>query len=306
MRYIFVILIILSLFSCEKIDSDFGQPHYITTVDTFLNDWTYRVLPSPNLSYSKAEFRMWLPENTTNLKGILALTPGYNCSGIELADDESWQNFATQENIALVGVTFEDNRNMDGYYQSFPEETGSRLINAVQKICERNDIIEVADLPFLLCGHSAGGTCSYNFSTYKPERTIGYINIKGGYATYLNPIDIPGLLVSGEFDYPELLYDKAMDIRKNNGLVCYAVEPDAYHEWGDPKEIMMPFLSAVLEKRIDTNGNLVSLSEESGFLGNLESFDYYQYNNFPDDLLIASWLISEEFAEKWIDFVSKK
>jgi hypothetical protein len=305
MRYIIIFIIAISLFSCEKDDPVREDPIFNTVLDTFLNDWTYSILPSQNCSYSKAEFKMWIPENATNLKAILALTPGYNCSGRELAEDESWKNFASQENIMLVGVTFEDNPNMSGYYYSNPNETGSTLINAINKICERNDILEFADLPFLLCGHSAGGICSYNFTTYKPERTVGYIDIKGGFTTTLNTIEIPGLLVSGQYDYPELLYDKAMKIRRDNGLVCYAEEPDAYHEWGDPKEIMMPFLSALLEARIDENGDLVSLTEESGYLGNLETFEYSQFNEYPDDILEASWLISEEFAETWAEFISQ-
>ena len=303
-----ILAIIITFLACEKKDSDYVPTEYNTVQDTFLNNWTIRIAATPNTSYAKAEFRLWVPESTENLNAILVLTPGFNCTGITLADDVSWQQFAQQENIALVGVTYEDNPNVSGYYYNSPEETGGALIKAIDKICENNNLNNIVQLPLVLCGHSAGGCCSYNFTTYKPERVAGYINVKGGCTANINQIDIPGLLVSGEFDYPEILYDKAMRIRRDNGLVCYALEPGAYHEWGNPDDIMRPFISAVLKRRLDANSQtnilIVPLTAESGYLGNLETYDTYPYNEYNEDILTASWLISEEFAEAWVEFVS--
>jgi|GEM_PF-5228164 len=52
-------------------------------------------------------------------------------------------------------------------------------MDGVTKIAEKNNVPEIATLPFLLRGYSAGGVFAHNFSTYQPDRSVAFVDIMG-------------------------------------------------------------------------------------------------------------------------------
>src|SRR5678816_4194296 len=62
----------------------------------------------PGSNYDKAEFRLWLPADGAPIRAALILVPGSNGDGRPMADDKSWQEFATKHRLALVGCRFTD------------------------------------------------------------------------------------------------------------------------------------------------------------------------------------------------------
>src|SRR5205085_7931893 len=48
----------------------------------------------PGENFDKADFRMWVPENAGQLRGVVALVPGSNGDGRPMVADTMWQAFA--------------------------------------------------------------------------------------------------------------------------------------------------------------------------------------------------------------------
>jgi len=49
-------------------------------------------------------------------------------------------------------------------------------------------------------------------------------------------------------------------------------------------------------------GQINEINESDGWLGDNVRLEAYKFSNYPYDITKASWLIDEEFSEKWIEF----
>lgn len=304
--FLFVLVV-----SCSSDDSGPVQKEEEITEDgEFLDDWTYRVFPkAPNNNYDIGEFRLWVPENPTDLKAILVLLTNYNGNSLGLPVSADWQAYAEKERLALVGVHLQS---FEGtyFYDDATRGSGQALEDAIKTIASKNGIEKVADLPFLLRGYSGGGVFSYYFSIHSPERTVGFVNIRGG-SLYHNPANntqVPGLLLVGSLEGNQridLLKGIVLDKRLSGGPWSFAVERDADHfyflEASD--ELAKVYFSSLLKKRISVNtGELKSLAEDSGWLGNIAGTKAFPFADYPDEKDRAIWLVDEDFAKAWIEY----
>ncbi len=70
-------------------------------------------------NYDKAEFRLWYPKNASQLQAVVLLMPGSNSDGRSLVEDPTWQKFATQHNLALVGCWFTDKPHDQSFIEQY-------------------------------------------------------------------------------------------------------------------------------------------------------------------------------------------
>ncbi len=54
-------------------------------------------------NYAVAEFRLWYPQEIETIRAVLVLTPGSNGDGRNQVMDETWEAFAVEHGLALVG-----------------------------------------------------------------------------------------------------------------------------------------------------------------------------------------------------------
>lgn len=300
-RVFFVFVLFISC-SSEKIDP---EPETMQDIGEFLDDWTFRVFPEPPYNnFDVAEFRLWVPENHSDLKAILVLIHNANSNALGLAKSEEWQAFAEQERLALCGVNF-----TGGSYPSALGGSGQALIDAIEQIAMRNGIPKVSTLPYFMRGYSAGGNFSYSFSSFKPEKVVGLVSIRGGQleATSINAL-VPGLVLTGELEGDqrnEFLKGIVLDKRNNSGLWSFAIEPNATHfsnlEASD--NLAKIFFSSILKKRLSLDPDpLITIPENSGWLGNVTRTNIYPYADYPGNKTSAFWLTDEDFATAWIEF----
>jgi len=274
-------------------------------IGEFIDDWTFRFFPEVGDNFDTAEFRLWLPASTDNLKGIVILCTHYNGNGLHLAGTSNWKEFATNEQLAIVSVRLES-INSIGVYTNASNGSGNALIKSIDTLSEKYNILKLKTLPFLMRGYSAGGIFSYSFSEFMPEKVIAFSNIRGG---SLNPTssineNVLGFMLVGELESSNI--NRIRDIvlsKRNNGAVWgYATEPNMDH-FGNltaSDELTQSFFSIALNKRIISGSNqLTTVTEDSGWLGNNDSNEAHSFNTYPDDRKNASWLINEEFASKW-------
>src|SRR5262245_65934043 len=64
---------------------------------------------APGKNFDKANFRLWIPNDTPLLQAIVVLMPGSNGDARAQVDDPVWRDFATRHKLALVGGQLTEN-----------------------------------------------------------------------------------------------------------------------------------------------------------------------------------------------------
>ena len=116
---------------------------------------TLHLVPSPNMD--RADLYYLLPID--HPKAVLVLSPGVNGSGESLIRSPTWQQFAQQNHLGLVGLSFASQEKMildgTGYYYA-SKGSGEKLLEGIRKIYGK-------DLPLLLYGFSGGAHFTSRF-----------------------------------------------------------------------------------------------------------------------------------------------
>lgn len=302
--FVFAVLI----FSCDK-DRIEPESEEEVLLGEFIDESTYRVFPQPSQNFEVAEFRIWLPETEGRLKAIVVLLQGHNSNGMGLSKSPRWQDFASKENLALIGVHFKSG-SYGGYYAHSEEGSGLALLTALEKLSEKAGKEYLKDLPFLLRGFSAGGLFSHSFSAFRHERVLAFGNIRGGGLDLTPDVNkgIPGIMFYGENDFQHR-NDRIIEVvemkRSIGGNWCLVKEPvvDHFGRLDRTDSLLQKLFSKVLAKRlVEGSKDLLPLEETEGWLGNHSTFEIDAYENYSGNPSKASWLIDEEFARSWQKF----
>lgn len=268
----------------------------------------------PGNNYAKALFRFWCPDDLAAVRGVVVLVPGSNGDGRGMVSDADWQKFACQHQLALVGCWFQDMPHekykfIEGYALA-SKGSGQALLDALNAFAATSQHDEVASVPLVLWGQSAGGQFNYEFTCWKPERVLAFVVNKGGiYYTHLAPEAarrVPGIFFIGENDLEfrkMSLYGIYAVNRRAHALWTLAVEPKAGHGVGRTPELARAFFAAVLPLRQPTPNAqaLTALREEDGWVGKLKSCEIRKGKMREDEW--STWLPSEPVAHAWLIFV---
>lgn len=293
---------------CSSEDTQL-QPEPDKPIGEFIDDWTYRIFPeAPYSNFDIGEFRLWVPQENTDLKAVLVLLTSSNGNALGLANSAEWRAYAEKEQLAICSVNLKSIENGGNYAQA-GSGSGQALIDAIDQIATKHAISQISKLPFLMQGYSAGGNFSYSFSSFMPEKVIGLVSVRGGQLETTNKnVTVPGLVLTGELEGDqrnEYLKDIALDKRNEGGLWSFAIEPDATHfnDLTASDELSKIFFSSILKKRVTVNSEESNLiPEDSGWLGNNTRTDIYPYSDYPGNKTSAFWLVDEEFAKAWLEF----
>ena len=129
------------------------------------------------------EFRFWLPSGASAVRALVVLVPGSNGDGRLMAADVFWQEFAVKHQLALIACRFTDKPHSQSFiedYVNVSRGSGQALLDAISRFAERSKHPEIASVPLLLWGMSAGGQFNYEFVAWRPDRVAAFIVNKGG------------------------------------------------------------------------------------------------------------------------------
>jgi len=266
-------------------------------------------LPSgPN--YAIAQFRYWAPANVGTVRAMLVLVPGSNGDGRAMAEDTVWQNFATKHKLAIIACRFTDKadngeRAFENYI-SVSKGSGDALQTALVHFAERTKHPEVAGVPFLMWGMSAGGQFNYEYVAWKPERVIAFVVNKGGvyYSALLPKASrmVPGILFTGgkDLEFRTNTINGLFAVNRRGGaLWALAEEPSAAHVVGRSRDVAMALYEDVLPLRLATDGHLITLEEKIGFLGDLKAKTFAPLGDGKVPPFPTAWLPTERVAAAW-------
>jgi len=155
---------------------------------------TLRLEPAPNMTRAELQFVKTVPTP----KAVLVLCPGCNGSGEDLAGSRQWIEFAKQNNLGLVGLSFASPissiHEEIGYYH-VSKGSGKKLLEGIRKIYGR-------DLPLLLYGISGGAHFTSRFEQWKPDHVLTWCAYSAGWwdKPRSNPVAPPGIVACGDED----------------------------------------------------------------------------------------------------------
>lgn len=286
---ILLLILALSLVSCNSEISVPEPDPDKNTVGNFIDDWTFEVFLE---SGSSSIFSLWIPDGITP-KALLVLSRGGGTSGLDMVHLKEWQDYALQENLALLGT-----------YTRASSEDGSRNLNiALANFAKERNIDQLEDLPILLRGFSSGGRFSHDYASIYPNKTLAFADIMGP-VQELDAELPPGLFILGGNDNAsrnELIKNAFLKQRNLNGLACLSIDRLGYHDTGDNDELVRVFFSAMLEKSLD-GLTITKLNIEEMNLGSNSFKETYSFDEYPYDKVEASCLINEAFKTKWLEF----
>jgi hypothetical protein len=158
----------------------------------------------PGLDMTRAELRY--VKTVSSPRAALVLCPGANATGENLVLSPFWQEFATEHQLALVGLSFASPKDAiherRGYYYYASKGSGEVLLEGIRRIYGR-------DLPLILYGFSGGAQFASRFEEWMPEKVIAWCAYSAGWwdlpsrnavaapSGFLRP---PGIVACGEDD----------------------------------------------------------------------------------------------------------
>jgi len=269
----------------------------------------------PGANFDKAEFRFWLPAETTAVRAVLVLVPGSNGDGRPMAADAFWQAFASKQQLAIVACRFTDKPHDQSFiedYVNVSHGSGQALVDVIGTFAERSKHPEIAPAPLLLWGMSAGGQFNYEFVAWKPERVAAFIVNKGGiyYSALLSKAarEVPGFLFVGDKDLQSRIdtITGLFAVNRRGGAVwALVVEPGAAHVVGQSRDLGALLFEEVLGMRLGQAGAngaatpLVSIAAVPGFVGDLKTGTFQPASSPGTPSAPNAWLPTERLAKAW-------
>ena len=273
--------------------------------DTMLNETI-----APGNNYNNAEFSFWCPADSQTLRGVVIMMPGSNGDGRAMVNEPVWQSFAQKHRFALVAAYFTDRPHDQAFIENYvnvSQGSGQALLDALEKFGRRSHHPELTNAPLLLWGVSAGGEFNYEFTAWKPERILAFVVNKGGiYYTALTPPGaraVPALIFVGKKDLESRVTTLAGLFalnRRAGALWALVEEPDAGHTFEQSQVLSLLFFDDVLSLRLgDQGAPIKSVTEASGYRGNLQSRSFVAADNQPAVDATTAWLPTKRVAEAW-------
>jgi dienelactone hydrolase len=264
-------------------------------------------------NYDKAEFRLWLPPGSDNVRALLVLVPGSNGDGRPMAEEAVWQEFAVKHRLAIVACRFTDKPHEQSFIEEYVDVSrgsGQALLDALDRFAAKTQHAELGRVPFLMWGMSAGGQFNYEFTAWKPERVAAFVLNKGGiYYSALVPRgarNVPGVLFVGGKDLAfrnDTIRGLFAVNRRAGALWALAEEPQAGHIVGKSRDYALMFFEDVLTARLGEDGSLRDITAAPAALGNFATKVAEPPAEKPPSEPTA-WLLTERLARAWMAMVN--
>jgi len=261
--------------------------------------WPFRVDDATH------DYDLWIPPKTVAVRGlVVAHAYGF--------PPDFFQNGELRRMLAAnnCGLVLSSAKKPIGFSKP------AQFLAAISNLAVASGHAELANAPLLPVGHSNGTAWSAGFAAEYPDRVFGYIACKVANGEQFNKpgaFPVPGLLMSGQNDssYRADTHQMVEKLRAEHGaLMQFILEPAGGHGVGPSAfTILIAFIETVHQLRVPATwvpgsgpAPLVSLSENSGWLGDNRTLAIGTQQTFTGDKKIASWLPSEGYALKWQEF----
>jgi pimeloyl-ACP methyl ester carboxylesterase len=281
-------------------------------------------------------YNYWLPEGLQRVRGIIVHQHGASIpaaqAGATAAYDLHWQALAKKWDCALLGPSYRVlNDAIDltpgGAELWFDPRHGSEktFLRSLEDVARQSGHAEIANVPWVLWGHSGGGIWSNTMTTLYPERVVAAFLRSGTAAMFRSKPEFPQPAV------PEAVYgiptmtnagvqEKAnlpwsgsittfQEYREHGAPIGFAPDPRTGHWTGDSRYLAIPFLDACIAMRLPgkngSNQKLRPVDHAQAWLAELMSQTAVPMEQFRGDRKKAIWLPNEQVGHAWMEYVQR-
>ncbi len=270
------------------------------------------VPPKGEETYACAEYRMWIPEGVKAVRGIIVHQHGSGRNGITFPFDVHYRALAATWDCALLGTFY---KNEGGALWAQIESGSERaFLTALAEIGKQSGHPELETAPWVLWGHSAGGSWIAGMFEKYPDKIIAMFyrssasRIISVTAPEIPMVLNPGVKEEGDKQFGRIwtssreLFEKR---RRAEGYVTWAPDPVTSHNCGNSRLFAIPYIDACLAARLPEKpgAKLKKMDQSKAWLGNPVSFEISPIKDYADDKLGAVWLPNETVAQKWQEYV---
>ena len=293
--------------------------------------------PGPDDAVGTAYYRIWIPEKTPELRGIIfrqhGCGQGARKLGLEHADDIQWQTLAQKHGFALMGSQIWAPEE-DCSTWTMPEDgSANAFLSAIKLFARASGHTELNQIPWCLWGHSGGAIWTLNMAYLYPERIIAAFSRSGG----LSPVgssykrslpktpnsnaatlQVPILFCYGEREYNEgnRFYNLIAGVhevfeygRKHKAPWALAVHPDSEHENSQSRQLAIRYFDKIIPARLPDPAHsenkvqvLKTLPTRKYWIGLHESLETFEASNLQSNLHESSYLLNKTLAADWESF----
>jgi hypothetical protein len=267
------------------------------------------------------DFALYVPANVSTSRGILLALGGPDTRGfasgapfgapvpqVEAALQalgEDLRALAASHGLAVLGTSRAAMAN--------GPDSDQLLLDVVQEAATLSGRPELASAPLLLYGMSGGGPEASGFTARNPQRVAGlFLKVPAGVSSLTSGevLGVPTYVVQAEMD--AFVDNAALALafeanRRAGALWALALERGVPHHSLTPghRVLTTNWMSTILDLRLGaaTSDPLRAIDESSGWLGDPATGEVAPWASFAGDRSSASWLPSQETAERWETFV---
>jgi len=264
--------------------------------------------PLPGETYGVADFRLYVPDDVTAIRGILfRVAPHLSDSRPEVTQP-ALQKLCHTEDFALMGARLDDVGMETGI--------GDALLRTLAFFATVSDHPELEFTTLYLEGYSWGGQFSFHFTVWRPERVLGFVTMKGGYHR-TDPagaaILVPGYLFIGEND-TQYRIDNLTDIfeahRPLGARWILAMQPNAAHEPITDRDLLDDYFQTVTRARLPevippgVIPDLRVMPEPESWLGHRANQRIGRWECYDAPADSACWFPTRDIGKTWQALVS--
>jgi pimeloyl-ACP methyl ester carboxylesterase len=299
----------------------------------------YRVRYEPATEAGKlifgVNYTVWVPPGVTKLRGAIVHQHGCgegSCkSGLTGAFDLHWQALAQKHSCALLAPAYEQPEKADCQMWCDPRNgSGEAFQNALRDLGKLSGHAELADVPWVLWGHSGGGHWCGGMALLYPERVaaawlrsgvplLQADEKRGGIKAHVlrdEALQVPIMCnlgtkegvsdttgrFAGVWPANQVFFEA---IRSKGGFIAVAIDPLTSHECGNQRYLAIPWLDACMTARLAVDGShkLNSIELKSAWYSELNGSQAASDKTFGGNKLQASWHIDERTAKLWEQYV---
>ncbi len=273
---------------------------------------------------------LWVPPGADRIRGVLI--GGDTLFESAFVADANIRKACADEKLAIV--QFIPSIDAIFNYHAPDFKGGEYLQNALDALAKQSGYTELAVAPWFPYGHSVSTMWACHISTWKPDRTFGFLSFKGGVDSSENSSNyasIPAMAIKAEFEEfgpagplrRELNEDRTtswtvmretllkLRAADDNNLFCGLLEPGATHfRWADDAygEYVAMFIRKCAQRRIPDwpidakEVKCLPIDPKSGALSSSEVFSKDHpaaaaYADFKGDPKSAFWHLDLELAK---------
>ncbi|GAB3427374.1 alpha/beta fold hydrolase [Niabella aquatica] len=287
-------------------------------VDGNANGCIYKITQTnTGYRFDSATYTIFIPDSVKELSGVFIHQHGcvMEGRGEATAYDLQYQAFAKKWKLAVIAPDIYSSKNNCHDWKDPEYGSADALLKTLKEIGGLSGHPELANVPWLIWGHSGGGYWALSMLRQFPQRILALF----GYS----PAFAPGNYPSEALKVPVMMrhagpvgdaccwytsINEFGKLRSAGGYVSIAYTAGQTHNYSYVRYMAIPFFEAAMKQRFpEKSGSgfskMKGIDTSKAWLGDTATYNIYPAAKYPGNKYAASWLPDSAVAIRWREYV---